>query len=113
MRTDLLEVLAGRVRSRRAQLGWTRATLAERSGLSLRFLAKIEGGEGNVSLLRLAGLADALGTTPEDLIRRPEAKAPIVALVGMRTPEEVERNVAALNDTASRVDISELHSKYV
>jgi aryl-alcohol dehydrogenase-like predicted oxidoreductase len=36
-----------------------------------------------------------------------------VALVGMRTPEEVERNVAVLNDIAHRVDISELHSKYV
>jgi XRE family aerobic/anaerobic benzoate catabolism transcriptional regulator len=81
---DLLELLASRVRTRRAELGWTRAVLAERSGLSIRFLAKIEGGDGNVSLLRLAGLAEAMGTTPESLIRRPEAKAPIVALVGMR-----------------------------
>lgn len=84
MTADLLELLASRVRTRRAELGWTRAVLAERSGLSIRFLAKIEGGDGNVSLLRLAGLAEAMGTTPENLIRRPEAKAPIVALVGMR-----------------------------
>lgn len=81
---DLLHVLAGRVRARRAELGWTRAALAARSGLSIRFLARIEGGDGNVSLLRLAGLAGALGTTPEALIRPVEERTGIVALVGMR-----------------------------
>jgi XRE family aerobic/anaerobic benzoate catabolism transcriptional regulator len=81
---DLLHVLARRVRARRAELGWTRAALAERSGLSIRFLARIEGGDGNVSLLRLAGLAGALGTTPGDLIGPAEERTPIVALVGMR-----------------------------
>ena len=82
---DLLRVLAGRVRARRAELGWTRAALALRSGLSVRFLARIEGGDGNVSLLRLAGLATALGLTPEDLIRpQEEERSRIVALVGMR-----------------------------
>ena len=84
MDTRLLRTLAVRVRARRAELGWTRATLAARSGLSLRFLARIEGGDGNVSLLRLAGLAEALATTPGELIRPEEPAAPIVALVGMR-----------------------------
>ena len=36
-----------------------------------------------------------------------------VALVGMRTPGEVDRNIAVLEDTAHRVDIDALHSKYV
>jgi XRE family aerobic/anaerobic benzoate catabolism transcriptional regulator len=82
--TELLRALAGRVRARRGELGWTRATLADRSGLSVRFLARIEGGDGNVSLLRLAALAEALGTTPEDLIRPLEERTGVVALVGMR-----------------------------
>ncbi|NQW21287.1 MAG: aldo/keto reductase [Chloroflexi bacterium] len=36
-----------------------------------------------------------------------------VALVGMRTPEEVDKNVAILNDTAGRFDLNDLHDKFV
>ncbi len=36
-----------------------------------------------------------------------------VALVGMRTPEEVDRNIAVLNDTDGRIDLDELHRKFV
>jgi aryl-alcohol dehydrogenase-like predicted oxidoreductase len=35
-----------------------------------------------------------------------------VVLVGMRTADEVRRNVAVLHDVASRTDIDELHRKY-
>jgi len=36
-----------------------------------------------------------------------------VALVGMRTPEEVDKNVAVLKDTAGRIDLDDLHEKFV
>jgi len=36
-----------------------------------------------------------------------------VALVGMRTVAEVERNVAIANESAARIDIAALHAKYV
>jgi aryl-alcohol dehydrogenase-like predicted oxidoreductase len=36
-----------------------------------------------------------------------------VALVGMRTPDEVDRNIAVLNDTAGRIDLDILHEKFV
>ncbi len=36
-----------------------------------------------------------------------------VALAGMRTPEEVDRNLAVLNDTSGRVDMEKLHRKFV
>jgi aryl-alcohol dehydrogenase-like predicted oxidoreductase len=35
-----------------------------------------------------------------------------VALVGMRTVDEVERNVATANNLSGRVDHEELHRKY-
>ncbi len=35
-----------------------------------------------------------------------------VALVGMRTPEEVDANVAILNDTSGRLDLEDLHRKF-
>jgi len=36
-----------------------------------------------------------------------------VALVGMRTPAEVERNVAIWQDTRGRISLTHLHEKYV
>ena len=62
----------------------SRPDLAERSGLSVRFLARIEAGDGNISLLRLSHLAEALGTTPEALLREPRPRGEVIALVGMR-----------------------------
>jgi XRE family aerobic/anaerobic benzoate catabolism transcriptional regulator len=82
--SPLLRELARRVRELRRRRGWPRSTLAERSGLSVRFLARVEGGEGNISIVRLEALARALGTTPDQLIRPPGVTAPVVALVGMR-----------------------------
>lgn len=35
-----------------------------------------------------------------------------VALVGMRTPQEVEQNVAMCADRQSRIDLDQLHAKY-
>jgi len=80
----LLSALAGRVRSLRLERDWSRGELARRSGLSERFLARIESGDGNVSVLRLEALALALGTTPDRLVLPVEAPARIVALVGLR-----------------------------
>lgn len=36
-----------------------------------------------------------------------------VALAGMRTPDEVDRNMAVLNDKSGRIDLEELHRKFV
>lgn len=36
-----------------------------------------------------------------------------VALVGMRTPTEVEQNVAIWQDTSERINLAQLHEKYV
>ena len=36
-----------------------------------------------------------------------------VALVGMRTPAEVERNVVIAEDLSARIDIDQLHGKYL
>jgi XRE family aerobic/anaerobic benzoate catabolism transcriptional regulator len=83
-RSPLLETLAHRVRALRENLSWTRSQLAERSGLSLRFLARIECGDGNISVLRLDALAQALGTTPDRLVRPRARRSEIVTLVGLR-----------------------------
>lgn len=83
-RPALLETLAHRVRALRESRSWTRTELAERSGLSLRFLARIESGDGNISVLRLDSLARALGTTLDRLVRPRARRSEIVTLVGLR-----------------------------
>lgn len=79
-----LDLLASRVRRLRESHGWSRAELASRSGLSVRFLARIESGDGNVSLVRLVHLAEALDTTPDSLLRAPRPRGPVIALTGLR-----------------------------
>ena len=52
--SPLLNALARQVRRLRKERGLSRDRLAEASGLSVRFLARVESGEGNISVLRLA-----------------------------------------------------------
>jgi XRE family aerobic/anaerobic benzoate catabolism transcriptional regulator len=81
---DLLGLLARRVRRLRDDHAWTRSELARRSGLSERFLARVESGDGNISVRRLESLATALETTPDRLVRPAADSTRIVALVGLR-----------------------------
>ncbi|HZN02651.1 MAG TPA: helix-turn-helix transcriptional regulator [Candidatus Polarisedimenticolia bacterium] len=88
----LLTHVGEAVRAARSARGMTRRAVAVRSGVSERFLAQIESGIGNVSLLRLADVAAALevslvsllaGPGPSSAPGRPAA-APRIALVGLR-----------------------------
>ena len=88
MRSELLREVGERIRARRDRLGLSRKELARRSGLSERFLADLERGDGNISLQRFAEVAAALGLPPADLLAvaapRGEAPRPVVALLGLR-----------------------------
>lgn len=64
----LLDAVAANLRFYRAQRGMTRKQLAHYSGVSLPHLARLEGGQGNVSLGVLAKLARALNQQITDLI---------------------------------------------
>jgi DNA-binding XRE family transcriptional regulator len=55
--TEFLSQLGGRVREMRALRNMSRRELAQRSGLSERYVAQIEAGKGNVSIVRLLRLA--------------------------------------------------------
>lgn len=82
----VLVTLSQRARLLRQQKGLTLRALAEKSGLSLRFLMDVEAGRGNISVRRLADLAGALQTTAADLVtERSEDPAPrVIALLGLR-----------------------------
>jgi XRE family transcriptional regulator, aerobic/anaerobic benzoate catabolism transcriptional regulator len=86
MRSGVLDQVGRSVRGRRERLGWSQRQLAERAGLSIRFLAQLEHGQGNISLERFAAVADALGASMGDLLE-PRELGPSrahVALLGLR-----------------------------
>lgn len=83
----VLVPLGERVRALRTARGFTLRDLADRSSLSTRFLASLEAGEGNISVVRLVGLAGALGTSAATLLEGiavPHARPRAVALLGVR-----------------------------
>ena len=63
-----LEAIGQRVRALRARRGMTRKGLATNSGVSERFLAQVESGTGNASILIVRRLAHALDVPPESLV---------------------------------------------
>lgn len=65
---ELLHEIGSRVRSTRNRTGWTLREVADRSGVSLRFLSDLEAGRGNISVSRLADVARALGTALSKLL---------------------------------------------
>ena len=70
--TDFLEQLGQRVRTTRALRGMSRKVLAKVSGISERYIAQLESGKGNVSIVLLRRVSHAMGAHLEDLI--PDAR---------------------------------------
>ena len=68
----LLGVLGERVRTLRAHRRMTRKALARDSRVSERYLAQLEQGRGNISVMLLARVAAALHTDLSDLLRMRE-----------------------------------------
>jgi XRE family transcriptional regulator, aerobic/anaerobic benzoate catabolism transcriptional regulator len=64
-----LAELGSRVRMARAQRGMTRKDLARDSGVSERYLAQLENGQGNISIVLLRQVAHAMNVDIADLVR--------------------------------------------
>lgn len=78
--------LGERVRAWRTERAMTRKVVAEVSGVSERYLAQLESGHGNISVLLLRKVARAMGVAVERLVAEEERTGPPerVALVGLR-----------------------------
>jgi len=82
---SILRRVGRSVRGLRQVRGLSRRALAEASGVSARFLADLEAGRGNISLLRLDDLARALQVPVVRLLEADGREAgPRVALLGVR-----------------------------
>src|SRR5881275_2061575 len=90
--TGFLEQLGQRVRTMRALHGMSRKVLAKVSGISERYIAQLESGKGNVSIVLLRRVSDAMGAHLEDLIpaSEPSPEWPVIRdLVRKATPNQI------------------------
>jgi XRE family transcriptional regulator, aerobic/anaerobic benzoate catabolism transcriptional regulator len=103
----LLTALGRTVREHRRARGWTLAETSAEAGISVRFLADVEAGRGNISVVRLADLSRAFGCTPSDLLER---RGPVrLALLGLRGAGK--SSVGALVAARLRVPFVELDQR--
>ena len=88
---SFLEQLGQRVRTTRALRGMSRKVLAKVSGISERYIAQLEGGKGNVSIVLLRRVSSAMGAPVEDLIPGEQpADWPVMRdLVRKATPDQI------------------------
>jgi XRE family aerobic/anaerobic benzoate catabolism transcriptional regulator len=89
---SFLEQLGQRVRTMRALRGMSRKVLAKVSGISERYIAQLESGKGNVSIVLLRRVASAMAAQLEDLIptSEPAPDWPIIRdLLRKATPSQI------------------------
>jgi len=79
-----LSRLGERVRAWRTEHGMTRKQLSVASGVSERYLAQLEAGQGNMSVLLLRKVARAMGVSVERLVREDNGEQRPIALLGLR-----------------------------
>jgi XRE family transcriptional regulator, aerobic/anaerobic benzoate catabolism transcriptional regulator len=99
-----LERLGQRVRTMRALRGMSRKVLAKVSGISERYIAQLEGGKGNVSIVLLRRVANAMGAPLEDIIPGNEQQPdwPVIRdLLRKATPDKIAQAKEILSDGAS------------
>jgi len=102
--TGFLDALGQRVRTMRALRGMSRKVLAKVSGISERYIAQLEGGKGNVSIVLLRRVANAMGAPLDDLLPGGEQQAdwPVIRdLLRKATPGQIAQAKAILSDGAS------------
>ena len=103
-----LAALGATVRRVRALRGMSRKVLADASGISERYIAQLESGQGNLSVLFLRRIATATGTSVEDLIAAGSAQSPewslIRNLLQTASPTQIEQARALLTGSRHRSD---------
>jgi XRE family transcriptional regulator, aerobic/anaerobic benzoate catabolism transcriptional regulator len=90
---DYLRLLGERIREARARRGMTRKILARDSAVSERYLAQLETGHGNISIILLRQIAQAMGLPLADIVRdgpeRPVELALLLQTLERLSPAEL------------------------
>ncbi|WP_282605096.1 helix-turn-helix transcriptional regulator [Pelagibius sp. Alg239-R121] len=97
-----LQEVGARVRNARTRHGMSRKVLARESGVSERYLAQLETGSGNISILLLRQVADATGLKLQDLVAEADQDAPelmsILELARRASPAQREEIISSLTE---------------
>src|SRR5215813_397502 len=107
-----LEELGRRVRTMRGLRGMSRKVLAKVSGISERYIAQLESGKGNVSIVLLRRVSNAMGAHLEDLIPATDSAPdwPVIRdLLRKATPSQIAQAkdvLAGHGATAHRASFS-------
>jgi XRE family aerobic/anaerobic benzoate catabolism transcriptional regulator len=106
-----LRLLGDRIRDARARRGMTRKILARDSNVSERYLAQLETGQGNISIVLLRQIARAMGMPLADLVReepdRPVELTLLIQTLSRLQPKELAQARKLLTDTFGTVVESE------
>src|SRR5258708_6352839 len=78
---EYLHLLGERIRQARARGGMTRKNLARDSQASERYLAQLESGHGNIPIILLRQIAQAMGLPLADLVREGPERSVELALL--------------------------------
>jgi len=105
--TSFLEAVGERVRAARARKNISRKALSEISGISQRYLAQLETGSGNISIILLRRVADALDYKIEWLVGEDDPYSssvlPLITLYNQATAAQRQKvlNMLEQNNPAS------------
>ena len=99
-----LAMVGERVRAARGRKGISRRALSEKSGVSPRYLAQLEGGKGNISIILLLRISQALDLSIEALVTRDDPwnseAAMMRYLIGRATGEQRSKVLDLLGTAA-------------
>lgn len=100
--SELVRTIARGVEWTRNEEGWSRRELAEKSGLSERFIADVERGAANPSLKSLVALAEALHLSIPGLFGEAALPTRLLTELHRLSQEELERLASDLEARAGR-----------
>lgn len=66
---DVRKLFGRRLVELRKAKGWSQEALALESGIARSYLGGVERGQRNIALVNICRLAEALETSPDDLLR--------------------------------------------
>jgi XRE family aerobic/anaerobic benzoate catabolism transcriptional regulator len=101
---QFLKTLGERVRTMRGLRGMSRKVLSSASGLSERYIAQLEAGQGNVSIVLLRRVSAAMGAPLEDIIPAAGASPDSLVirdLLRTATPQQIAKAKEILSGQGS------------
>lgn len=101
---ELTRAVGTRVRHARTAHGLSRRALSERSGVSQRYLAQVESGEGNISIALLARLGRALDWPIAGFLDAAPTDPDFQRMAALWQGADADRRRAALDVLAPRPD---------